>query len=107
MAVGTQPGVAQVNSQLTQLALNWRNVAQQTLNLFTTINELGGDTGLTAGFEAMGFTPTDAAAANLLLGYMSTLQGVQYGTVQAGGTGGTGATEFNYANALSALWAGL
>ena len=39
MAVGTQPTVSGVNGQLTQLALQWRNVATQTLNLFTTIND--------------------------------------------------------------------
>lgn len=107
MAVGTQPTVGAVNDQLTQLALQLRNNAAQVSNLFTTVNELGGDTGLTAGFEAIGFNATDAATANLLLGYMDTLAQVYAGTVQAGGTGGTGATLFNYANALSALWAGM
>ena len=106
MAVGTQPTVPAINDQMTQLSLQWRNVAQQSLNLFTTINEFGGDTGLTAGFEAIGFSPTDAAAASSLLSYMNTLTGVYDGTVQAGGSGGTGATLFNYENALSILWAG-
>ena len=55
----------------------------------------------------MGFATGDATSANLLLGYMNTLVGVYDGTVQAGGTGGTVATMFNYANALSALWAGM
>ena len=100
MAVGTQPTVGGVNDQLTQLALQWRNVAAQTLNLFTTINELAGDTGLTAGFEAMGFTSGDAASAATLLGYMNTLAGVYAGTASQ-------ATDFAFANALSALWAGM
>ena len=100
MAVGTQPSVSGVNDQLTQLALQWRNVAQASLNLFTTINELGGDTGLTAGFEAVGFDSTDAGTANTLLGYMNTLAGVYAGTATQG-------TDFNFANALSALWAGM
>ena len=100
MAVGTQPTIAQVNDQLTQLALQWRNVAQQSLNLYTTVNELAGDTGLTAGFGALGFTSDDAASAATLLGYMNTLAGVYAGTATQG-------TDFAFANALSALWAGM
>ena len=107
MAVGNQPTAAQVNAQLTQLAIQWRNVAQQSLDLATTINQVGGSTGLAAGFTEIGFSSGDATAGALLLGYMSTLAGVQNGTVQQGGSGGTGAILFNFANALSALWAGM
>ena len=49
---------------------------------------------------------SDAALAAQYLGYMSTLGGIYYGVVQQGGTGGTGATTFNFDNALSPLWAG-
>lgn len=63
MSVGTQPTVAGVNSQLTALALTLRNNFATIANLFTCINELGGDTGLTAGFEAVGFDFANALAA--------------------------------------------
>jgi hypothetical protein len=100
VAVGTQVSVAQVNGQLTQLALQWRNVTQQTVNLFTTINQLGGGTGLPAGFQAAGFSAGDATTAGTLLGYMNTLAGLHNGTASQ-------ATMFNFANALSALWSGM
>jgi len=41
-----------------------------------------------------------------MAGYMNTIAGCYYGTVQQGGSGGTGATEFNFNNALSVLWGG-
>ena len=99
MSVGTQPTVAGVNSQLTALALTLRNNFATITNLFTCINELGGDTGLTAGFEAVGFDSTDAGTASTLLGYMNTIAGVYAGTATQG-------SEFDFANALAALWGG-
>jgi hypothetical protein len=100
MSVGTQPTQAQINGQLTALALTLRNNFLAITNLYTSINELGADTGLTAGFEAIGFNSTDAGVASTLLGYMNTIAGVYAGTA-------TQPTDFNFANALSALWAGL
>jgi hypothetical protein len=99
MAVGTLPTEAGVNSQLTALALTLRNNFAAITNLFTCINELGGDTGLTAGLEAIGFSAGDAATASTLLGYMNTIAGVYSGTA-------TQPTDFNFANALSLLWGG-
>lgn len=99
MAVGQQLTSAQVNTLLTAYALAIRNDCQNIADLFTSINEYGGDTGLVAGLEAIGFDSTDAATASNLLGYMNTIAGVYGGTA-------TQASEFNFANALSILWAG-
>lgn len=101
MAVGTQMTEAQVNAQLTGLALQLRSVMEQIDNFSTQVSNAG-----TAGMEAAGFSPTDAAAVLSFMGYMSTITGVYYGKVQQGGTGGTGASTFDFDNQLSALWGG-
>lgn len=99
MAVGTQPTVGAINDQLTQLALQMRNNTTQINNLFTTVNRLGGGTGLAAGFTAIGFTAGDATSAATLLGYLNTIALVYSGDATQG-------SAFDFADALSALWAG-
>lgn len=101
MAVGTPMTSQQVNAQLTQLALQLRSVMEQIDNFSTQISNAQA-----AGLEAAGFSPTDAASVLSFMGYMSTVSGVYYGKVQQGGTGGTGASTFNFDNQLSALWGG-
>lgn len=98
MAVGTQPGTGQINTNLTALALALRNDCQSVINLFDYINAAGGGTGLDAGFTALGFDSDDAATASTLLSYMNTVAGVYAGTA-------TQATEFDFATALAVLWA--
>ena len=101
MTVGAQGNQAQVNQTLTQLAIQWRNLAQQTLQQGQYLNKEG-----LTGLEAMGFSPTDAAAVLTLVDYMMTCAGCYKGTVQQGGSGGTGAILFNFEDALTPLWAG-
>jgi hypothetical protein len=103
MAVGQQPSSSQLDAQMTILANNLRKIMGQIRDLNTEIN--GAGTG-TANLETAGYDSTDAATFLSLLAYFSTVAGVYYGTVQAGGTGGTGAIDFDYDNALSVLWGG-
>jgi hypothetical protein len=107
MTVGNQATLAQVNSQLSALSLSLRNNLQAITNLYEYVNAAGGNTGLSAGFTALGFSSPDAATASNLLGYMNTIAGCYNGTVQQGGSGGTGATDFNFGNALAVLWSGI
>jgi hypothetical protein len=104
MSVGNQPTSGQLDSQMTALANNLRKIMGQIRDLNTEINGSGAGT---ATLETAGYNSTDAATFLQLLAYFNTLSGVYYGTVQAGGTGGNGAIDFDYDNALSALWAGV
>lgn len=99
MAVGNQPTMQTVNNRAGSLAVNMRQIMDQAKDLETQVSALG-----VSGLEAIGFSPADAANLVTLVNYMSTVAGCYYGTVQQGGTGGTGAITFNFDNALSALW---
>ena len=103
MSIGAQASTASINQQLTNLAVQLRNIMQQITNLSTEIN--AGDAG-EANLEGIGFDQGDADAVLSSLGYMSTVAGVYYGTVQQGGSGGTGAAPYNFNDALAPLWAG-
>lgn len=113
MSVGGQASTATINGSLTNLSTGIRNLMQGVTNLNTFVN--GGGNGVNVLAE-LGFStiPTasnpggvsDAQLALNIIGYLNTVSGVYYGTVQQGGTGGTGATMFNFNNALSLVWAG-
>ena len=106
MAEGTQPTVAQVNATLTSLALQLRNLAAAIEQQWAFLNKLG-TTGLeNIGGTGQGFSATDAGAALQDIDYMQTVTGVYKGTIQAQGTGGTGAILFNFEDALTHLWSG-
>jgi hypothetical protein len=106
MPVGTQPTVAGLNQALTSYAQQLRNLMQQIASFTVQVQNMGA-TGLqNIGGAGAGFSAADAALFLQYAGYLSTLAGVYNGTVQQGGTGGTGATQFNFSNALSAVWAG-
>ena len=98
MAIGNQPNVQQLNSQAAQLASAWRSDAQQALALQAYVTALG-----QAGLVALGFVAADATAFTTAVNNMATMAQIFQGTVQQGGTGGTGATLFNFQNALVAL----
>jgi hypothetical protein len=112
--VGTQPNNATINNQITGLALQMRDLMQQASNLSTQINGTGqGLAYLKAvGFDGTNANPqnpsnmTDAQWALQVIAYFNTLAGCYFGTVQQGGNGGTGATQFNFHNALASLWNG-
>jgi hypothetical protein len=98
--------VAGLNASLTASAQQLRNLLQEIGNLTVQVQKLG-VTGLeNIGGAGAGFSPADAALMLQYAGYLSTITGVYNGTVQQGGTGGTGATLFNFGDALSAVCAG-
>ena len=99
MSVGNQPTVATVNSSVGSVAVGMRAVMARARDLQTQVTTLG-----TPGLEAIGFSAQDAASVVTAAGYMSTVAGCYYGTVQQGGSGGTGASDFNFDSALSAEW---
>lgn len=101
MAVGNQSTVATVDNILSTLAVQLREVCDNIRKQATYLNGLG-----LSGLETIGFAQPDAQAVLNNMGYLSTVAGCYYGTVQQGGSGGTGATLFNFDNALSGLWAG-
>jgi len=101
MSVGNQATEASVNQSLSDAALQLRNLCQAIMNFQSWIVQEG-----TAGLEAMGFSAADAAAVLTMSSYMNTVAGCYFGTVQQGGSGGTGAIMFNFNNALCGLWAG-
>jgi predicted Zn-dependent protease len=103
MSVGVQPNSNQLDGQMTNLANSLRKLMGQIRDLNTEINSSGQGT---ATLETAGYDSTDAATFLQLLAYFETISGVYYGSVQAGGTGGAGAIEFDYDSALSALWGG-
>lgn len=103
MSVGTQPDAASISNQLTQYALQMRDIMQAVSNLSTQVN--GGGNGL-ATLEGYGYSAADASSAQQLIAYMNTVAGCYFGTVQQGGTGGTGASLFNFNQALAGLWNG-
>ena len=98
MAIGNQPNVQQLNSQAAQLAGTWRTTAQQTLALQAYVTGLG-----QAGLVTLGFASGDATALIAAVNNMATMAQIFQGTVQQGGSGGTGASLFNFQNALVAL----
>lgn len=111
IGIGTQPTNASINNQLTAMAQQLRNLLQQAANLSVQVNGTG--QGLVY-LESIGYgstanplnpgSITDAAYALQMITYFNTLSGVYQGTVQQGGTGGTGASTFNFNNAFAILW---
>jgi hypothetical protein len=113
MSVGGQGNSNQVDQLLTNYALNMRNLMSGIVNTNEWVTGQGN--GL-AFLESLGYASTantsnpgdvsDAQLALNMLAYFNTLAGVYYGTVQQGGTGGTGASTFDFNQELSQLWAG-
>jgi hypothetical protein len=101
MTVGSQTNQGNVNSDLTQLAVAWRDLATLTLQKWAFYNKLG-----VAGLEALGFLAADAQAVLDNINHLATPAQVFTGTVQAQGTGGTGAVLFNFQDATTPLWGG-
>lgn len=111
MSVGNQYNKGTLDNQLTSLATQLRDVMDQIRKLQAPVLA-GGQAFLvnngyttTANPENPG-SQSDAQFAQNLWGYLNTLQGIYYGLVQQGGTGGTGASDFNFDSALSAVWGG-
>jgi hypothetical protein len=101
MAVGNQPSQAQINQQLSTYAVELRNIMQTIANFEMSVTALG-----VAGLTGLGFGSADAQAVVTQVNYMSNVAGCYFGTVQQGGSGGTGAILFNFHSELCPLWAG-
>lgn len=101
MAVGNQANMTSLNNTVSILAVQLRNLCSQISNFEEFITTQG-----TAGLEALGFSSGDASTMVTMVDYMSTIAGCYNGSVQQGGSGGTGAVLFDFDNALSGLWAG-
>jgi hypothetical protein len=89
---------ATLNAQAATLAVRWRAVAQDTAN-FAAWFHLLDETDVEAKF---GLDADHASALEYAIGLMTTLAGVVHGTVQQGGTGGTG-TMTNFDDGLRVL----
>lgn len=99
MSVGNPVTPQTLNARLGQVAVQMRMVMEQASDLFKVANGLG-----SGGLQTAGFSSGDAASYETAAGYLNTLTQVYYGTLQQGGSGGTGATLFNFDNALSGVW---
>lgn len=95
MSVGQQISYSQIDIQLTSLSIALRNLMQQIANLSLYVN--GQDNGLTL-LEGIGYDATDAQTALNMISYLNTIAQIYLGTA-------TQATEFNFDQELSQLWA--
>lgn len=95
MAVGIQPGLAQINQQVGTLAIGLRENFQSILNFNNWLTSSGGATYL----EALGMTTQDAAVVVSTYGNLAVLAGIWLGM-------GTQQAEFNYYANTEALWGG-
>lgn len=102
MPVGDQSSSTTIDSQITSLSLALRNLAQNITNLNIFINGQGEGQ---ATLETLGYDSADATTALQAISYLYTIAGVYFGTIQAGGTGGTDAIDFDYNSALAPYWA--
>jgi len=113
MPVGATIGSGQVDNIITALAVQLRDVMRHIADLNLAVN--GGGGGL-AYLQSIGYSNTsnpantgsvsDAALALSTIAYLNTVAGCYFGTVQQGGTGGTGASTFNFNQQLAAVWGG-
>ncbi len=90
MATGDQPDAARINTALTSLALQQRNLAAAILYQYQYLNKLGA-----AALDALGLDGADVLAK---IGYLATPAQVYQGTA-------TQAQEFDFADATVSLWA--
>ncbi len=91
MPIGEQPNLAQMNSLAAQVAIQFRQTAQQALELQGDVTTLG-----QAGLVALGFASADATAFITQCSYLATVAQVIQGTATQG-------TEFDFVNAWLAL----
>lgn len=113
MPVGAPIGSSQIDNMITAFAVRLRNLATDISELNLSVN--GEGDGL-AYLQQKGYSNapnpdnpggvSDAELALTKIGYLNTNAGVYFGTVQQGGTGGTGAILFNFHQGLSSVWGG-
>jgi hypothetical protein len=91
MAIGNIPNEAQLNSQIAQLATQWRTLSQQTLAFQAYVVGLG-----TTGLQSLGFAPGDSTQFVTMADYMATMAQVFQGSASQ-------PAAFNFQNALVAV----
>lgn len=94
MTAGQQANASRIDEDITSIALAFRDVCIRAKNLNTQVN--GGGNG-TAYLTGIGYT--DTVTALQLIGYLSNLAGVYYGTA-------TVSPAFNFDNGLAPCWGG-
>jgi hypothetical protein len=100
MPIGNTPTTTfQVNSQAAQIAVQLRTL-MQAISVFSGWVAGQGAAGLQNNCQ---FTSADAQAMLTQASYLSTFPLIYNGQLQQGGSGGSGAITFNFANALQAL----
>lgn len=96
MSVGLQLSSAQIDQQITALAVQVRKLMRAVANLSMNVNGQGNGIAM---LEAAGYSAADAAMAQSAISYLNTIAGVYFGTA-------TQATDFNFDQELSQYWAG-
>lgn len=96
MSIGGQVNSSMIDAKLSSISVAMRDLMQQIKNLSTWIN--GQSTGL-ATLESLGYSASDAQLVLNMVSYLNTLAGVYFGTANQ-------ATNFNFDNQLSQIWAG-
>jgi hypothetical protein len=90
-----QASASRIDEDITNIALAFRAVCLQAKNLNTQVN--GGPVNGTAYLNSIEYP--DPATALQLIGYLSNLAGVYFGTA-------TVASDFNFDQGLSPAWGG-
>lgn len=113
MSVGATVSSGQIDNMITSFAVRLRDLMTDISELNLLVN--GQANGLNY-LIAKGYSNvsnpdnpgsvSDAALALTMIGYLNTNSGCYFGTVQQGGTGGTGAILFNFHQGLSPVWGG-
>jgi hypothetical protein len=94
MTIGPTLSENQVNNQISTIAVALRDACQNASNFQQWIVEQG-----TAGLEAIGFSPADAASLLQTASYLNTIAAIYFGTAAQ-------PSDFNFANATCSVWAG-
>jgi hypothetical protein len=100
MAIGNQPNVGGLNSQLGDVAIQLRNAAESAQQLWAYVNALGsGEAAQVAALVVLGFNSTDAQNFWTDSNYAFAVSELYYGQI-------TQATAFNYDSALAMVRGG-
>lgn len=94
MSIGIQPTQQSVNAAVGNIAVTLRDACNRIADFQTWVTTYG-----QSNLETLGFTPGDAGAVLTVASYLNTIAGVYKGTATQG-------SEFNFDDALSALWGG-
>jgi hypothetical protein len=102
MTLGNATSPGQLNAQVGSFATQLRDLLTDIGNFTLWFSGLA----LTDVETLFGLSAADAATMQTKVAYLANINGVYMGTIQQGGTGGTGAILFNFNSGLSSLWGG-